>query len=83
MVRIVNALNGNVAAAPSKFMQALSEADEFCRERDSRAELEIRNLELHAEIRSLHADLARAIDQRDAARQERDTYRARADRRGW
>lgn len=56
-MRRVNALNGNVAPKPSGFFKALSEADAFVAERDTRAELEIRCLELEQENAELKAEL--------------------------
>lgn len=48
-IRIVNALTGEVADRPSRFMQSLSEADNYVRELDTVRELQTRVQELEAE----------------------------------
>jgi len=55
----VNALKGVVAERPSKFLAALSEADNICRELDELRELQTRVQELEAENAELRSQLAR------------------------
>lgn len=81
LVRRVDMLTG--AKAPDKFFQALSEADEsisLCldadRLRDENRELSLRVAELELALHTVKAE-------RDSARQERDTAKARAARTGW
>lgn len=87
-VRRVNAFNGQVA--PTKYFQALSEADNLCRELDGLRELQCRVQELEAENAELSErlqssyeahDITRgllAVANREIARikSERDTLRA-------
>jgi hypothetical protein len=67
-VRIVNALNGKITAPPTKFMQALSEADSFCAELDETHRLRDRCVELEIRVNELTEELSIWRDEALAAR---------------
>lgn len=81
--RLVNALNGQVAARPDQFRKALSEADAFCREVESAHELRTRIEELECEVDVLagkaeywEREARKARKERDRALADVATYRS-------
>lgn len=70
LIRSVDALTGQ--RPPGKFFEAMSEADNLCRELDGVKELRCRVDELVAENRELRLQLGRARAQRDAYRMSGD-----------
>lgn len=85
LARRVDMLSGDVA--PTRYFQALSEADNLCRELDTLHELQCRNAELEAEntdlaerLRDLQETHQATLGLLARARAERDTARLAATR---